>query len=125
MPMKRDRYPPNWGDIANRIKTDADWTCQQCGRPCREPGEPIDEFAVRLAESNHEWLTQLDDGDGQDHYQRFILTVAHLDQNPRNNEPENLKALCSVCHLNHDRPFRRYNAYRKREYHGQLSLEQL
>ncbi len=34
---------------------------------------------------------------------RSVLTVAHLDRNPGNNAPDNLKALCVVCHLNYDR----------------------
>jgi len=32
-----------------------------------------------------------------------ILTVAHLDHNPRDNQDSNLKALCQWCHLNYDR----------------------
>jgi hypothetical protein len=39
------------------------------------------------------------------HIVRIILTVAHLDQNPANNDESNLAALCQRCHLNHDRPF--------------------
>jgi hypothetical protein len=50
------------------------------------------------------------------------VTVAHLDQDPSNNDPDNLKALCSVCHLEHDRPFRVHNMMRKRERSGQLHL---
>ncbi len=35
---------------------------------------------------------------------KIILTMAHLDQDTRNNDPENLAFLCQRCHLNHDRP---------------------
>lgn len=31
-----------------------------------------------------------------------VLTVAHLDQDPRNNDLANLLALCQRCHLAHD-----------------------
>ena len=30
---------------------------------------------------------------------KVILTVAHLDQHPDNNDPANLKAMCQKCHL--------------------------
>lgn len=33
------------------------------------------------------------------------LTVAHLDQNPRNNKIENLKVLCTSHHIRYDQPF--------------------
>lgn len=36
---------------------------------------------------------------------RVVLTIAHLDQDPSNNDASNLQALCQRCHLNHDRPF--------------------
>lgn len=32
-----------------------------------------------------------------------VLTVAHLNHNPRDNCDGNLRALCQSCHLNHDR----------------------
>ena len=32
----------------------------------------------------------------------IVLTVAHLDHNPANNDPSNLAALCQRCHLRHD-----------------------
>ena len=33
------------------------------------------------------------------------LTLAHLDQNPNNNNPDNLKVLCSSHHIRFDQPF--------------------
>jgi len=30
-------YPPNWGEIAQRIKDAAGWKCERCGHP-HEPG---------------------------------------------------------------------------------------
>jgi 5-methylcytosine-specific restriction endonuclease McrA len=46
---------------------------------------------------------------------RVVLTVAHLDQNPRNNAEHNLAVLCQKCHLNHDRPFNLRKIARTRE----------
>lgn len=36
-----------------------------------------------------------------------VLATAHLDQDPSNNHPRNLAALCQRCHLAHDRPAHR------------------
>lgn len=32
----------------------------------------------------------------------IVLTIAHLDQQPENNEEENLRALCQRCHVRLD-----------------------
>ena len=34
---------------------------------------------------------------------RVALAAAHLDHDPTNNRPRNLKALCQRCHMLHDR----------------------
>src|SRR5262249_32731772 len=36
-------------------------------------------------------------------YSRVVLTVAHIDGDPRNSAPNNLRAWCQRCHLTHDR----------------------
>lgn len=121
MPMERDRYPENWEEIALKVKEQADWCCQDCGRKCRKPGESLFDFIDRLVGGNWRdncelWSTVAD------HPQRWTLTTAHLDQNPGNNAPGNLKALCAPCHLRHDRPFRQLNRRLKSERRGQLNL---
>ena len=78
MYLRRKLYPPDWPEIAGAIKEAADWTCQQCDQVCYRPGERV-----------RDW--------------RRVLTVAHLDRDPAHNAPENLRALCVVCHLNYDR----------------------
>ena len=78
MPMDRALYPHGWPQIARQVKERADWCCQGCGKQCYRPGERV-----------YDW--------------RSVLTVAHLDHNPGNNAPDNLKALCVVRHLNYDR----------------------
>ena len=77
MPMEKHRYPLNWPQIAFAIKDAAVWKCQECGQQCRRPGEPFDTH-------------------------RRTLTVAHLDHNPENCHPANLKAMCAPCHLRYD-----------------------
>lgn len=34
---------------------------------------------------------------------RVVLTIAHLDHDPSNNDPANLRALCQRCHLRLDK----------------------
>ena len=54
---------------------------------------------------------------------QIVLTVAHLDQDIRNNDPDNLAALCQRCHLQWDRPWHLINASITRDRnHRQLQL---
>ncbi len=56
---------------------------------------------------------------------RVVLAAAHLDHNPGNNRPRNLKSLCQRCHLIHDRPHhlaRRRITYLLRRALGDLFL---
>ena len=130
MPMQRDRYAPNWDEIALGIKEAAGWVCDHCGRPCRRPSETEADFEARLQTEHPEWYPGLfaeepAEGFGfveVKKFARFVLTVAHLDQNPSNDDPSNHAALCAPCHLAYDRPFRQYNRRRKLERQGQLSL---
>jgi hypothetical protein len=45
---------------------------------------------------------------------RCVLTIAHLDHNPANNDEANLAALCQRCHLVHDTRQHHANARRTR-----------
>lgn len=114
MPMDRSRYPDDWESIALDVKNAANWECQHCGRPCIQPGEEWGYFACEA--SSMGW------GDDLDRPGRFVLTVAHLDQDPGHNDPSNLRALCAPCHLRHDAPYREANSMAKRERAGQLPL---
>jgi len=77
MPMDKKRYPKNWKDISLKIKQDAGWICQECGKQCRKPGEKFDTH-------------------------KRTLTVAHLNHIPEDIRNDNLKALCAPCHLRYD-----------------------
>lgn len=125
MPMDKARYPQNWNAIATAIKDKAGWTCEFCGKPCRRQGEKVFAFLCRIDDA---WIEKMVDDDSDEDEvklkpQRFTLTVAHLDQNPANNAPENLKALCSPCHLQHDANFLMFNRMRHQERLGQGVLE--
>lgn len=113
--MDRSRYPQNWAELSHRVKESADWHCQDCGRPCRRPGERWLDFANTLIDSG--WSLDLDKP------QRFTLTTAHLNQDPSDSSATNLRALCAPCHLAYDRPFRLHNRARKQERRGQQRFE--
>ena len=119
MPMKRHLYPKNWDTIAFIIKSFADWRCTRCGRPCRRPGQTWDEFVAQYDDPSNQWDDLSKPG-------RFVLTVAHLDQNPGNNSRDNLKALCPTCHNRHDAKARAINRSHTRmvklENAGQLRI---
>ncbi|WP_342154342.1 hypothetical protein [Methylorubrum sp. SB2] len=56
---------------------------------------------------------------------RVYLACAHLDHDPGNNDPRNLKALCQRCHILHDRAEhlrQRWFTYRNRKALGDLFL---
>jgi hypothetical protein len=118
MPIERDRYPTDWPTLALDLKAEREWTCQQCNRQCRKPREPLSEFIERVygGIEGEAWKEAVD------YPGRFVLTTAHLDQNPANNDPSNLKALCSGCHLKNDTPHRKANAIAKKERRGQQNL---
>lgn len=114
MPIDRSRYSPEWPKISRQVRDAAGWRCCKCDRPCLRPGESWSEFGTRAIALG--WCLELHKPG------RFVLTVAHLDQNPRNDDPTNLAALCAPCHLAHDRPHLLHNRRRKRERRGQLNL---
>lgn len=75
-PENRSRYPRNWREIRARILERAGHRCEWCD---------VQNYAMRGAT-------------------RIVITIAHLDHQPENNSPVNLRALCQRCHLGHDRP---------------------
>ena len=77
MPVDWTKYPSDWKSIAKRIKTEAGWRCEQCGKQCRRPGEVFDTH-------------------------KRTLTVAHINHVESDCRNENLVALCPSCHLRYD-----------------------
>ena len=121
-PDLRYLYPPNWRELANQIKFErAVDRCEWCGREHGvtvlvigeggwldpETGEEYDERGRLLGwRRPSDWPAR-----------RFVTTIlscAHLDQNPANNDPANLASLCPRCHLRHDRQQHVQSAYRNR-----------
>lgn len=114
MPLERDRYPANWEEISLSVRERAGWICEHCGKQCRRPGEAWLDFAYSLLHQGRTVVSQRPTV--------YTLTAAHMDQNPSNNDPGNLKALCAPCHLKYDARFLKANRMAKLERRGQLNL---
>ncbi|NEP59023.1 MAG: hypothetical protein F6K31_18705 [Symploca sp. SIO2G7] len=127
MPMIRDLYPANWDEIALQIKTEANWCCAECGRPCRQPGESPEDAIARIERSNHPKVSELwdvvEDAEPVARLGRFKLTVAHLDHEPGNCDRNNLKALCAPCHGTYDLKQMGRKRVLKAERAGQLRID--
>ena len=129
--MNCKRYPKSWKLIAHFLKSLNNWECESCGRPCRRPNESDQDLIARV-EKLSQWSTDLveqvwDEELGSVDVQklgRFTLTVAHLDHDPPNCHPDNLRPWCTVCHCRYD--IRAEAIARKQslrlEYEGQLRL---
>ncbi len=119
MPIRPENaklYPPNWRtEIRPSILERAGNRCE--GSPafpdCRAPnhwwrnnstGELTDD--PMLVES---WAFV--DRQGVTY---IVLTIAHLDHNPENCDPANLRAWCQRCHLNYDAKLHAQNSYATR-----------
>lgn len=104
-PENRRFYGPEWRRIRAEILLRAKNRCERCGRP--------DGVTVMVGDDGV-WGDRLDciwrdehglvtDSPSRDtRLVKTVLTIAHLDHDPTNNDPANLRALCQRCHLRHD-----------------------
>ena len=90
MPIRkseRNKYPANWKDISTAIKQRAGWRCE-CEGECS---------------TDHQGRCEERHGSPTLHFRgKVILTTEHLNHDPTDNRPENLKAMCQRCHLLYD-----------------------
>lgn len=113
-PENRDRYPENWRELSAEVRFDrADRRCEcngECGRGTHEGRCPNIHGKPAYATGSE-----------------VVLTVAHLDHQPENNDRANLKAMCQGCHLNYDRDHhaesRAKNRRRERAEAGQMEMQ--
>jgi len=92
-------YPKNWREISDAIKARSGGQCQcegECGLHRTTPGPrrctEVQGFPARWARG------------------KVMLTVHHLNQDPTDNRPENLRAMCQRCHLRCDVALHQRNA---------------
>lgn len=101
MPIRQENkklYPKNWKEIRQAILKRAGNRCEFCG---------VENYAEGYRDENGHFVESCgmqQEADALDglHIIKIVLTIAHLDHNPQNNDPANLRALCQKCHLNHD-----------------------
>lgn len=102
-PENKAKYPPNWREIRRLILTRAKGRCEHCGVPDKEVVHRSKQYPLGYVILDG---TEIDAAEMDGIKTTYIvLTVAHLDQDPTNNDPANLAALCQKCHFAHDRPF--------------------
>jgi hypothetical protein len=123
MPIKaenRARYPKDWPATSKAIRERAGNRCEFCRAPNGEVilrGSGKDAGTYMLSNGAtftanaglYLGLSRGSEYNGAAHV-KIILTVAHLDHQPENCDPANLKALCQKCHNAYDRQHRVANA---------------
>ena len=93
MPLRPEhaaRYPRDWKAVSAYARDRAGWRCQ---------GSPAYPECVAVNGLPHPVTASL-----------VVLTVAHLDHQPENCDPANLRAWCQRCHLTYDAAFHAINA---------------
>jgi 5-methylcytosine-specific restriction endonuclease McrA len=128
-PESRCLYPPDWKQIRQRILARAGDKCEWCGVPngavgFRDPRDKSRFWDLDDPAGDSAWEHFRTDGESHKAVIRIVLTIAHLDHDPRNNDDANLAALCQRCHLRHDAPQHASNARKTRARKaGQLTLD--
>lgn len=128
-PKNKKLYPSNWQtEIRPAILDRAGHCCEMCG---------VENYAVGTRDNSDGYFVHAEFISGHDCYGEpsyhnyvgktykeakawcarcgdedivIVLTIAHLDHDPTNNDPSNLRALCQRCHNRHDRAHRQANA---------------
>lgn len=98
----KHKYSDSWNDtIRPEVLKRDKYQCKVCGVRHRKSYVFRKNGSYFLVPDNEikEWKEY-----GDKCYKVF-LQVAHLDQNPSNNNYSNLRSMCPKCHLNFDRKF--------------------
>jgi hypothetical protein len=93
-PENRNRYPKYWPIIRAEILERAMHRCE---------GSPAYPTCRAMNGDEHPVTGS-----------KVILTIAHLDHQPENNDPTNLRAWCQRCHLTYDAKMHAANAHKTR-----------
>lgn len=134
-PEHRWFYPVDWKQLSAVIRFErAKGRCEQCGRPhCQQvfhlgDGRWWDEDRGTWRDGQGKVLRGLPPYGvpvlyDQARVTRVVLAAAHLDHDPTNNGPRNLKAFCQRCHMLHDAKEhrrQRWLTFRRRKAIGDL-----
>ena len=111
-PENKAHYPANWDALRELILIRAGNCCEKCKAPngvkiARGAGDDVDTYMLDdgkvLDSETGEYLgyTRMSEWHlGK--MVKIVLTIAHLDHTPENNDPSNLRAWCQRCHLRYD-----------------------
>jgi hypothetical protein len=88
-PENKARYPANWRQLSRAIRDRGADACE--GSPAYPQCRAANGLPHPVTGS------------------RVILTTAHLDHRPENNDPANLRSWCQRCHNTYDAPHRARN----------------
>lgn len=106
MAWDRTLYPPDWEAVSAGVKERAGHRCE---------GSPAYPDCRAAHGASHPVTKSI-----------VMLTVGHLDHDPSNCDPANLRAWCQRCHLTYDAALHARNAAltrrRQREDAGQVPL---
>lgn len=93
----RRRYPTNWNEISDWVRfVRAGGRCEcsgECGRPDGHLGPDV---RCRNRHGQPRW-------GGARRQCTVILSTAHLNHVPEDDDPDEMLALCEGCHLAYDR----------------------
>jgi hypothetical protein len=111
-PALRWYYPIDWPQLSHWVRFDrAKGRCETCQRPhgqivaCLPDGRWHDGAAGTWRDGRGRVCPLPDPAaPTPPRFTRVILAAAHLDHDPTNNQPGNLRGLCQRCHMLHDRP---------------------
>jgi len=128
MPIKdKSLYPANWKQISLDARARAGNVCEVCNvkngayiyRHAEDKARYIyyDRATDNFTEPDGAYLGQGDIPDAfnvSEQPVKVVLTCAHLDNDPRNNTPSNLRVLCQYHHLTLDAKYHAQNAKKTR-----------
>ena len=109
-PALKTHYASDWRLISDAIRfARASGRCEECDRPHRRliyalaDGRWFDPLRHVWPDERGELVSEPQPGDAASLRRvRVVIATAHLDHDPTNRDPANLRALCQRCHLRHD-----------------------
>src|SRR5215212_10430401 len=109
-PQFRWFYPIDWRELSVVIRFErAQARCERCRRPHGQvvthlgDGRWWDEAERTWRNGRGRKIKGVPRPKAELRCTRVMLATAHLDHDPTNNHPRNLKAFCQRCHMIHDR----------------------
>ncbi len=126
-PENRAKYPKNWDDISSAAKWRAGWRCMHPGCTARQyeaglwegeiwkaQAEPAETYSQARQNAADLQFSNYGDDPGAPKFIVIVLTTMHLDHDPKNCDPDNLRPACQRHHLRYDEQHHKESAYMTR-----------